>query len=187
MSGRRPKPTAVKVLAGNPGKRPLNVSEPKPRESSARAPRGLGVEGSRFWRKYAPALAALGVLTEVDEPGLRMAAEHFEVAVRAATELRQPGKLIGADESGEPLYAQQGLVVEDKDGNVRKNPLLQVLRDHSAALRSYLVEFGMTPAARSKLHMSEEEQPSFADLFAKIVEGLHEPADPLAEFARDDG
>ena len=28
-SGRRPQPTALKVLRGNPGKRPLNVDEPQ--------------------------------------------------------------------------------------------------------------------------------------------------------------
>ena len=28
--GRKPKPTAVKVLEGNPGKRSLNTAEPKP-------------------------------------------------------------------------------------------------------------------------------------------------------------
>ena len=30
QSGRKPKPTAVKVLEGNPGKRSLNRQEPKP-------------------------------------------------------------------------------------------------------------------------------------------------------------
>lgn len=192
MAGRRPKPTAVKVLAGNPGKRPLNASEPKPKESTARAPRGLGVEGARFWRRYVRGLAAIGVLTEADEPAAQLMSEHFEVAVRAATELRQPVAVLKPDGSpqtdkdGEPVFSQADLVVVDRDGNVRKNPLLQVLRDHSAAFRGYAVEFGMTPAARSKLHLPEEEQPSFADLFAKIIEGAHESADPLAEFMRDD-
>jgi hypothetical protein len=30
MRGRRPKPTRLKLLTGNPGKHPLNRSEPKP-------------------------------------------------------------------------------------------------------------------------------------------------------------
>ena len=32
--GRKPKPTAVKVLEGNPGKRSLNTAEPKPENES---------------------------------------------------------------------------------------------------------------------------------------------------------
>jgi len=30
MAGRKPKPTALKIIEGNPGKRPLNKNEPKP-------------------------------------------------------------------------------------------------------------------------------------------------------------
>jgi P27 family predicted phage terminase small subunit len=172
--GRRPKPTAVKELAGNPGHRPLNASEPQPRASRATTPRGLGAEGGRFWRKYAPALAALGVLTEVDEPALRMAAEHFELALRAAKELRQ-GVVIPSHDGTQEATIQTGLLMEDADGNLRKNPLLQVLRDQSAALRSYLTEFGMTPAARSKLHVEIAEQLSMADIL--FGDALETPAE----------
>ena len=151
MAGRRPKPTAVRELQGNPGKRPLRTGEPQPAASSARAPRGLGVEGSRFWRRYAPALAALGVLTEVDEPALRMAAEHYEVAVRAATQLHE-----------------EELTLEGRDGP-KKNPLTQILRDNSTALRGFLTEFGMTPASRSRLGTPEAEQPSLADELFRVA------------------
>ena len=30
MKGRKPKPTRLKVISGNPGKRPINDSEPDP-------------------------------------------------------------------------------------------------------------------------------------------------------------
>jgi P27 family predicted phage terminase small subunit len=175
IRGRKPKPTAAKDLAGNPGHRSLNEGEPKPRASSARAPRGLGDEGGRFWRKYAPALTALGILTEIDEPALRMAAEHYEVAVRAAADLRLGQPVLdvnGApvlDADGQPRREDPGLTVTDDDGNVRKHPLLQVFKDQSAALRSYLTEFGMTPSSRTRLHVQSEEQPSLADiLFGEV-------------------
>ena len=168
MSGRRPKPTAVKLVQGNPGKRPLNDAEPKPERSSARAPRGLGAEGARFWRRYAPGLAALGVLTEVDEPAFRMAAEHYEVALRAAQQLHE-----------------EELVLESRDGP-KKNPLTQILRDNSTALRAFLTEFGMTPASRSKIRIESEEQPSLADeLFRAAMERAEQAdVDPLSEFER---
>ena len=38
--GRKPKPTAVKVLEGNPGKRSLNTNEPKPVKKAPRCLRG---------------------------------------------------------------------------------------------------------------------------------------------------
>ena len=39
--GRKPKPTAVKVLEGNPGKRSLNTGEPKPDKKAPRCPAWL--------------------------------------------------------------------------------------------------------------------------------------------------
>ena len=105
MAGRRPKPTAVKELAGNPGKRPLNRVEPRPPASSTRVPRGLGEEAAKFWRRYAPMLAGLGVLTEADVPAFRMMAEHFAMAIEAAEKIEATG-----------------LLVTDSRGDLRKNP-----------------------------------------------------------------
>ena len=42
--GRKPKPTAVKVLEGNPGKRGLNAGEPKPEKKAPRCPAWLEAE-----------------------------------------------------------------------------------------------------------------------------------------------
>lgn len=47
--GRKPKPTAVKLLEGNPGKRGLNAGEPKPE-----------------WKRMAKQMELLGILTEID-------------------------------------------------------------------------------------------------------------------------
>ena len=46
MAGRRPKPTAAKKLAGNPGKRPLPKNEPPPKRTQPVRPRHLTREGS---------------------------------------------------------------------------------------------------------------------------------------------
>ena len=39
--GRKPKPTAMKELEGNPGKRPLNPNEPRPERKAPRCPAWL--------------------------------------------------------------------------------------------------------------------------------------------------
>ena len=67
MAGRPPKPTALKILQGNPGRRPLNQQEPKP---------GIGAKMPAYllklpralanWREEAPMLEELGVLTRAD-------------------------------------------------------------------------------------------------------------------------
>ncbi|MGH7717148.1 MAG: phage terminase small subunit P27 family, partial [Vulcanimicrobiaceae bacterium] len=41
MAGRKPKPTHLKLVAGNPGKRPPNENEPQPEGDLEDAPEGL--------------------------------------------------------------------------------------------------------------------------------------------------
>ena len=64
--GRKPKPTALKKLEGNPGKRPLTELEPLPPISVLRCPNWLLPEARKEWRRLAPALINMGVLTLAD-------------------------------------------------------------------------------------------------------------------------
>ena len=51
--GRKPKPTAVKVLEGNPGKRPLNMFEPVPDKVAPECPSWLNDEAkAEFMKLY---------------------------------------------------------------------------------------------------------------------------------------
>jgi phage terminase small subunit len=67
MVGRRPAPTALKVLRGNPGQRRLNQHEPVPAApATADPPAGLPDAALLIWQALAPELVRLGVLTVVD-------------------------------------------------------------------------------------------------------------------------
>ena len=56
--GRKPKPTAVKVLEGNPGKRSLNTGEPKPEKKAPRCPSWLEEEAKKEWKRMAKQLSS---------------------------------------------------------------------------------------------------------------------------------
>lgn len=64
--GRPPKPTAVKELEGNPGKRPLNKNEPKPKQTAPKCPSWLEPDAKKEWRRLSKELESMGLLTEVD-------------------------------------------------------------------------------------------------------------------------
>ena len=65
--GRKPKPTAIKILEGNPGRRPLNKNEPKPKEKKKlQCPSHLNAEAKKEWRRLSKVLIEMGVLTELD-------------------------------------------------------------------------------------------------------------------------
>ena len=53
MAGRKPKPTAVKKLEGNPGKRKLNTKEPVPAKGMPDCPEWLLPEAKKEWERLA--------------------------------------------------------------------------------------------------------------------------------------
>src|SRR5918994_921746 len=61
------KPTALKIIQGNPGHRPLNKHEPKP-TPGCKKPSFVKGKCARIWNQYAPELERLGLLTSVDGP-----------------------------------------------------------------------------------------------------------------------
>ena len=64
--GRKPTPTAIKILHGNPGKRPLNKHEPMPEKKAPTCPKWLDDEAKKEWKRLAPQMEQLGILTEAD-------------------------------------------------------------------------------------------------------------------------
>lgn len=70
MAGRRPKPTHLKVVTGNPGKRKLNDQEPKPPREVPSPPEHLTDWGKMAWVKVSLLLDGMGVLTTADSLAL---------------------------------------------------------------------------------------------------------------------
>ena len=64
--GPKPKPTKLKILQGNPGKRPLNRREPQPHRGIPPCPAWLAPAAKTEWRRIAPELHRLGLLATVD-------------------------------------------------------------------------------------------------------------------------
>jgi P27 family predicted phage terminase small subunit len=52
-----------------------------------------------------------------------------------------------------------GLVVKTAEGNMRRNPLVQIASDAAAAMERYAAEFGLTPAARSRISVAGSKEP----------------------------
>ena len=63
-------PTVLKLMAGNPGKRPLNKREPQPRRTTPRCPAWLNKKAKTVWRRIVPELRDMGILTVVDGEAL---------------------------------------------------------------------------------------------------------------------
>jgi hypothetical protein len=66
----RPKPTSIKVLTGNPGKRRLNHDEPKPPIAIPECPNKLSPAARASWDRLGHAPVGLRMLTALDRAAL---------------------------------------------------------------------------------------------------------------------
>ena len=149
MKGRKPKPTAIKMLAGNPGKRPL-AGEPQPPipAGTPYCPRHLNDEARREWRRIVKILLDLGLYTEVDRAALAMYCQAWGRWVTAERKVQEKGEVLVSDRGG--LY---------------QNPWLHVANRAWEQMRKVLAEFGLTPSSRTRLvARAGEPEPTLAEL-----------------------
>ena len=162
MRGRKPKPTELKRLAGNPGQRPLNDREPQPLRltRAPRAPSYLTLEAKRAWREFARELIACGLLTVMDKPLLELYAQAVGINRQAY------GKLM-----------EMGLLGVTGKGTLMAHPLWRIVRDTQEIIRKIAIEFGAGPSARSRIKVEPVakelslDDKLFSEAMAKLEDG----------------
>ena len=82
-TGRPSKPTALKILEGNPGHRPLPENEPAPASWDGEPPAWLKAPGRKVWAELAPPQIANGCLTEMDTEAFALLCSIDAVARRS--------------------------------------------------------------------------------------------------------
>lgn len=94
MPGSPPKPTHLKLITGNPGKRKLNKNEPKPTVSIPPVPDHHSDEAKVEWARIAVELNAVSLLTQVDRAALAAYCQAWADWVEAEEQLRRYGKVV---------------------------------------------------------------------------------------------
>lgn len=145
--GPSPKPSNLKVLNGNPGKRKLNDKEPqfKIPEKVPPAPTTLGSAGKKEWRRLAPELHILGLLTVADLKTFEAYCASFELYVLAKQKVEE-----------------YGLTDMTDKGNVIQRPEVGIMNTALKNMKSFAQEFGLTPSSRTNLtaqQMVDSEDP----------------------------
>ncbi|VVN74163.1 phage terminase small subunit P27 family [Pseudomonas fluorescens] len=149
--GRKPKPTAKKELAGNPGKRGLNKSEPQfSKITNVEPPEWLSDRASTMWNMIVPELLRENVVALTDLHNV----EAFCVAYdnwRMAQESIQ----------------ENGIVVAGATGGPMKNPALTAANETMRQMVTFGSMLGLDPASRTRL-IGGNKQASTNE-FAKLL------------------
>ena len=130
--GPKPKPTNIKKLEGMRADR-INENEPEPGPSKVTCPRFLSKEAKAEWRRIAPELTRLGLLTPLDRAAFAAYCQSYAHWVKAETLLNK------------------GILVKGAKGQIVASPLFWISTSASKMMLKFAVEFGLTPSSRSRL------------------------------------
>ena len=148
MRGRKPHPTELKFLRGNPGRRPLNHREPKhPAIDGDDIPGALLADNDiargalAEWKRIVDTLSR-GHVATVDRPTLM--AYCLKVGQWQALEAEaSAAKFIVHAPSGYPM----------------PNPLIAMANRALALMLRAAAELGLTPSSRSRVVLAPHEEP----------------------------
>jgi P27 family predicted phage terminase small subunit len=149
IMGRPPKPTALKVLEGNRGKRPLNTREPKPAPVVPSCPSWLMLEAKREWRRISKELERLGLLTKVDRAVLAGYCQEW-------ARWKQAEEVIDA----------QGLTFTTPNGYVQVRPEVAAAHKSLQLMNMFGSQLGLSPVARTRLSTEPE---AAGDVFDELM------------------
>ena len=147
MAGRKPKPTAMKELEGNPGKRKLNAQEPKPDATPPKCPAWLSVEAKREWKRICPFLEKAGLLTQVDRAALAGYCQSY-----------------ANWQNAEKHIAEEGSTFETPNGYQQQTPWVSIAQTNLKNMLKFCTEFGLTPSSRSRIAAAKADEDSEDDM-----------------------
>jgi P27 family predicted phage terminase small subunit len=152
-AGRKPKPTALHVINGNPSKINLEArqkAEPQFSKVAPDCPEFLDQYAREEWQRMAPELERLGLLTYADLAAFAAYCANYSIWRQADEMVRKDGmvvKVVALDRDGEIKYE-----------SIRKHPAVSIRSDAFEKMKAFLIEFGFTPASRSRVNAVDPDQ-----------------------------
>ena len=145
MSGPPKKPTKLRILEGNPSKRPLPKNEPEPDPTMPQCPDWLMDDAKHEWKRVAPELNRIGLLTIIDQTALAGYCQSYARWKKAEEEIK--------------LLKNTIYPLKDEGGNIKgfqQYPQYGIVNQCLKQIRAFCSEFGLTPAARAKMELPTE-------------------------------
>ncbi|BBZ93106.1 phage terminase small subunit P27 family [Bradyrhizobium diazoefficiens] len=160
-TGRRPLPTHLKLLRGNPGQRKLpNEPQPEQLPDVPEPPPFITGYAADEWWITGTELHRMGLLTKID-------CATLAAYCHAYGQWRMAAEALARMAANDPVM--NGQIIKTKYGDAAANPLVNIARKHAGDMVRYAAEFGLTPAARSRIsatNPADSSQSKFAGLIA---------------------
>lgn len=142
-----PKSAELRKREGNPGKVAIR-DEVKPPPLRPERPPWLVGYAKEEWEFIVPHLERLGLLTQIDGTALGLYCLSY-----------------GRWREAEEILNSEGLTYTTPRGSKYKHPACSISKQYYDQMRQMLGEFGLTPQARARLSVVEEEGDEATDFF----------------------
>lgn len=150
LRGPAPKPTAIRIMNGNPSRRPLPDNEPQYVTGVPERPKGMSAGARRVWDELIAEMAPSGVLRLVDAGALAMLSEDSAMLetlrkglAEMAREINKQAKKQGKSVVGGPMV--------HLSRTIEGRRTLASIRELTAQIIVQRREFGLTPASNSRV------------------------------------
>jgi P27 family predicted phage terminase small subunit len=152
MKGQPPKPTVLKKLQGNPGKKALPKNEPEFEKLAGipDAPDFLSKPAQNEWRRAAAELYPVGLLTKVSIPALEMYCMEYAVWFEAQENLQK-----------------HGFLMKSPTGFPMQSPYLAIMNRAMVESRKWMQEFGATPSSQARVSVKPVKKDDPVEAFRK--------------------
>jgi P27 family predicted phage terminase small subunit len=158
MTGRRPKPTHLRLITGNPGKRALPKREPKPPPGIPTPPAFLSDEALAEWNRVTPQLDALGMLSELDMANLVGYVVAWSDFVEAQAHVTKFGRVVRSPIRTTTKITKNGdTVTETSGGYPIQSPMLAIRNRALEQIRTFSSLFGMSPSERARMGLDHDQ------------------------------
>ena len=155
MRGRLPKPSGVRIMEGNPGRRPLPANEPKYSSGLPSPPEKISAPAKRVWDELVDEMACARVLRRVDQRALWQLAEDEALISEAYSGLWQMMEALSEEAKKQnkklpagPVFALLGMT----QGRLA----MAAIRDLASRVIIERREFGLTPSSRMRIDASAD-------------------------------
>lgn len=134
------------------------AEEVKARPLRPQAPADLSPHARECWKRLAPELERLGMLTVLDGESFRLACETYALAVYSLEAMR-PRK---ADGSPDARVKTPEVLQVDRvhGGQLKRHSAFATYMQASREFRAWCVEFGLSPSARASLRPGANRPPA---------------------------
>jgi len=158
MKGRKSKPNHLKLIDGNPGRRPINGDEPESRRvNTPPPPDHLSDDAKAIWVEVVRVVDEMKILKIADMVAIEMlveaVADHRSACAQIKANKQKAIETLAA--GGEEYFSLDGRSyrTKNKEGGFmwRPHPAVGLKSDADRRIRGWTAEFGMTPSARSHI------------------------------------